>query len=137
MIRETTNPKYLHHSQNFIAHRVYDRSTQGHGPADPEFISQGSRNWAKGRLDTQNFRDRLPNQKPIREPEPKSRPSGSSLWVADESHDAPLWLILDRVTGHVFARVRGSLMWIVAQMRLVAGQLGGTVNDLYYRRATQ
>lgn len=133
MIRETTNPKYLNHTQKFRPYKVYERS----GPSEPEYLSQASRDWSQGKLSTENFRDRLPHEAPIREPEPDSnpRPKGSSIWIADQSPDAPLWYIKDRTTGHILARVRGSLVWVVDQMRLMAHQLGGLVNDLFYQRA--
>lgn len=83
------------------------------------------------------FRDRLPHGAPETIPnhEPEPRHNGSCLQLFDEAHDAPLWLIVDRTTGVVFARVRGSLMWIVDQIKLAAYQLGGLETDLYYRRA--
>jgi hypothetical protein len=59
------------------------------------------------------------------------------MWIADEAPDAPLWFIRDMSTDHIFARVRGSLPWIVAQMQLLAGQLGGQVSELYYQRARE
>jgi hypothetical protein len=132
MIRETTNPKYHQPAQHSGRVRMLpDR------PAaqiyDGDFVSAGSRDMSKGKPQ-EPFVDRKPHEAPSREPEPKSRPSGSSMWIADEAPDAPLWLVKDRTTGHVFARVRGSLPWIVDQTKLLAGQLGGQVNELYYQR---
>jgi hypothetical protein len=57
------------------------------------------------------------------------------MWIVDQAPDAPLWLIRDRTTHEIFARVRGSLPWIVDQMKLLADQLGGQVSELYYQRA--
>jgi hypothetical protein len=105
---------------------------------DGEHVSQGSRDMTKGKpIAETHFRDRLPHEAPTPnlEPEPRDRPLGSSMWIADEAPDAPLWLVKDVTTGHVFARVRGSLPWIVSQMRLLAGQLGGQEKDLFYQRA--
>ena len=132
MILETTNPKYVQRPQHSGRTRFYERPASE--VYDGDFVSAGSRLMAKGECQSEKFRDRAPNAKPSREPEPRSRPIGSSLTLFDEAHDAPLWLIRDRVTGHIFARVRGSLPWIVDQMKLAAHQLGGRVNDLYYQR---
>lgn len=148
MILETTNPKYKTRPQIPAGRKVY---VQMQDRADLEFISEGSRSMARGELQTEQFADRPPapfvrdpasgrhRQLPLQgntirnlEPEPKTR--GSSLQLFDEAHDAPVWLIIDVVTGAVFARVRGSLAWVVAQVRLAAHQLGGQEKDLYFRR---
>lgn len=147
MILETTNPKYQTRPQIPAGRKVY--LTTGREP-ESDFVSAGSRAMARGELQTEQFADRPPapfvldpasgrhHQLPLqgnpnREPEPKSR--GSSLQLFDEAHDAPLWLIIDVVTGAVFARVRGSLAWVVSQLRLAAHQLGGQEKDLYFKRA--
>jgi hypothetical protein len=135
MILETTNPKYFQRPQHSGRTRFYER------PAsqiyDGEHVSQASRDMTKGKA-VEPFKDRAPNEKPIpsREPEPisYSRPCGSSLWLLDQSADAPLWLIRDRTTDHIFAQVRGSLVWVVNQMKIAAHQMGGQVEDLYYQR---
>lgn len=132
MILETTNPKFKT-APLIPAGRKFSFATQDR--ADLEFISDGSRSMARGELQTEQFVDRLPHQAPIRNREPEPRANRSSMCLFDEAHDAPLWLIIDRTTGHVFARVRGSLPWIVDQVRLAAHQLGGLEQDLYYRRA--
>ena len=133
MILETTNPKYFQKPQVRAGHK-FAFSTNDRN--DLEFMSQGSLSMARGELQTEQFVDRKPNEAPVpilnREPEP--RPSGSSLCLFDEAHDAPLRLIIDATTGYTFARVRGSLPWIVSQMQLAADQLGGKVNELYYRK---
>jgi hypothetical protein len=134
MILETTNPKYQQRPQipagRKFVFREQDRS-------DLEYISQGSLSMARGELQTEQFRDRRPTEAPVpiqnREPEP--RPMGSSLCLFDEAHDAPLWLIIDNQEGCVFARVRGSLTWVVNQLQLAADQLGGKADDLYFRMA--
>jgi hypothetical protein len=140
MILETTNPKFFQKPQ-VPAHRKTYLTTGRE--AEGDHIGESSRsmcrppNLARNMLITEKFVDRKPNEPPVpisnREPEP--RPSGSSLCLFDEAHDAPLWLIIDHQEGCVFARVRGSLAWVVSQMQLAADQLGGKVNDLYYRRA--
>ena len=106
MIRETTNPKYLSPTQIFVPHKVYERP----GRSEPDFASQSSRDMAKPGYVTHNFRDRAPNTTPSREPEPiqESRPRATSLRLKDQAPDAPLWLIVDRVTGHIMARGGGS-----------------------------
>jgi hypothetical protein len=119
MIRETTNPMYKQKPQFSGVRRFYDRPASQ--VYDGDFVSAGSRSMARGELQT--------------EPEPRDGLKGSSMWIAHEASDAPLWLIRDRFTNHIFARVRGSLPWIVDQMKLLADQLGGQVNDLYYQRA--
>ncbi|MBD9544273.1 hypothetical protein IB276_33040 [Ensifer sp. ENS04] len=134
MILETTNPKFKTRSQIPAGRKFYDR------PAseiyDGDFVGASSRSMAKGEAPDPHFVDRKPHEAPIpnREPEPRDRPRGSSMWLADESPDHPLWMIKDIKTGHVMARVRGSLPWIVDQMRLAAHQLGGAENDLFYQR---
>lgn len=134
MILETTNPKYQQRPQIPAFRKVYLTSGR---EAESDFVSAGSRAMARGELQTENFVDRLPHEapKPILNREPPSRPRGSSLCLFDEAHDAPLWLIVDALTGHIFARVRGSLAWVVSQLRLAADQLGGKEQDLYFRRA--
>jgi hypothetical protein len=133
MILETTNPKYQTRPQ-IPAGRKFCLPTQDR--TDLEFISAGSRAMARGELQTEHFVDRKPHEAPIpnRKPEPRDRPRGSSMWLADESPNHPQWLIRDVYTGHIMARVRGSLPWVVDQMRLAAHQLGGAENDLYYQR---
>ena len=134
MILETTNPKYFQKPQ-VPAGRKFAFQTQDRN--DLEYMSQGSLSMSRGELQTEQFRDRRPDEAPVpilnREPEP--RPTASSLCLFDEAHDAPLWLIIDAQEGCVFARVRGSLPWVVSQMQLAAHQLGGQVDNLYYRRA--
>lgn len=105
MILETTNPKYQTRPQIPAGRRYYITTPER---SDLEFISEGSRSMARGELQTEHFVDRKPHEAPIRnlEPEPKSR--GSSLQLFDETHDGPLWLIIDVFTGAVFARVPGS-----------------------------
>ena len=123
-ILETTNPVFFQKPQVPASRRFYERK-----PAeiyDGDYVSQGSRDMCAGRL---------PKHEPEHEPESFVRPNGPSMWIADEHPDAPVWLILDVLTGATFARVRGSLPWIVSQMRLLASQLGGQEKDLYYRRA--
>ncbi|KQS84274.1 hypothetical protein [Rhizobium sp. Leaf383] len=132
MILETTNPKYLTRPQ-IPAGRKF--AFQTHDRADLEYISDGTRSMARGELQTENFVDRKPHEAPIPNREPQPKPRGSSLTLFDEAHDAPLWLIIDLTTGVVFARVRGSLPWVVDQVRLAASQLGGKESDLYYKRA--
>lgn len=138
MIRETTNPKYFQRPLVAAGACLYN-------VPDADFdenlgVGAASRSMARGiETDTQSV-DRMPKQAPIYnpepepEPEPRTRPTGCSLMLFDEAHDAPLWQIIDRTTGVVFARVRGSLMWVVDQIKLAAGQLGGLETDLYYRR---
>lgn len=132
MILETTNPKYKTRPQIPAGRKfflpVQDRS-------DLELISEGSRAMARGELQTEQFVDRLPHEAPKRNLEPEPKPRGTSLCLFDEAHDAPLWLIIDHVTGVVFARVRGSLTWVVDQLRLAAHQLGGHEKNLYFKRA--
>lgn len=136
MILETTNPKYFQRPQVSGRIRMIERNPSD--IYDGDFVSAGSRNMAKGQEPEANFKDRAPNEAPRTiqslEPEPRLRPRGSSMWLADESPNHPLWMIKDLVTGHVMARVRGSLPWIVSQMQLAAEQLGGQVNELYYQR---
>jgi hypothetical protein len=134
MILETTNPKYKTRPQ-IPAGRKFSFATQDR--VEAEYMSHGSRAMSRGELQTEQFVDRKPHEapKPIRNREPEPRPNRSSLTLFNETHDAPLWLIIDRTTGHIFARVRGSLPWIVDQVRLAAHQLGGAEKDLYYRRA--
>lgn len=131
MILETTNPKYQTRPLIPAGRKVY--LTTGR-EAESDFVSEGSRAMARGELQTEQFVDRKPHEAPIRNREPEPRVRGSSLCLFDEAYDAPVWLIIDHVTGVVFARVRGSLSWVVGQMQLAADQLGGKVNDLYYRR---
>jgi hypothetical protein len=133
MIRETTNPMYKQKPQFSGVRRFYDRPASQ--VYDGDFVSAGSRSMARGELQTEDFRDRAPKEAKSSEPEPRDGLKGSSMWIAHEASDAPLWLIRDRFTNHIFARVRGSLPWIVDQMKLLADQLGGQVNDLYYQRA--
>lgn len=135
MILETTNPKYKTRAQIPAGKRFYEPRATDH--YDGDFVSAGSRAMARGELQTEHFVDRKPHEAPKqnREPEPASRPRCSSLRLFDEAYDAPLWLIIDIQTGAVFARVRGSLPWIVDQVRLAAHQLGGKERDLYYKRA--
>jgi hypothetical protein len=137
MILETTNPKYKQRPQISAGKKFY-------GPRDPseiydgDFVSAGSRSMARGEAADPTFVDRKPHEapKPNRELEPRDRPRGSSMWLADEAHDAPMWLIIDLHTGHVMARVRGSLPWVVSQLKLAAHQLGGQEHDLYFQRGT-
>ncbi len=131
MILETTNPKYFQKPLVPAHRRVY--LTTGR-EAESDFVSEGSRAMARGELQTEQFVDRKPHEAPIPNREPEPRRIGSSLTLFDEAHDAPVWLIIDIITGVVFARVRGSLPWVVSQMRLAAHQLGGHEKDLYYRR---
>jgi len=134
MILETTNPKYQQPAQHSGRVRMINRSPSE--IYDGDFVSAGSRHMSQGQP-VEPFRDRLPNEAPSREPEPKSRPTGSSMWIADQHPDAPLWWIKDLTTHHIFAQVRGSLPWVVDQMKLLAGQLGGQVSELYYQRAME
>lgn len=135
MILETTNPKYLTASQNWPVHQVVVRPGMG----EAEWCSQSSREMSKPGYTAHNFKDRAPDAIPNREPEPRAiRQQATSLRLKDEAPDAPLWLIIDRITGHILARVRGSLPYIVFQCRIVAAHMGGDFSDLYYRKeATQ
>lgn len=147
MILETTNPKYFQRPQIPAGRKFYEPRSANE-IYDGDFVSAGSRSMAKGEAPEVQFVDRGPPRwekdargrwvaapipNPSREPEPTPR-RGSSMWLADESPDHPLWMIRDVHTGHVMARVRGSLNWVVAQMRLVAHQLGGAEGDLFYQR---
>ncbi|WP_037079284.1 hypothetical protein [Neorhizobium vignae] len=132
MILETTNPKCQTRPQIPAGRKFYTNQQER---SDLEYISEGSRSMARGELQTEHFVDRKPHEAPIPNREPEPRPRGSSLCLFDEAHDAPLWLIIDIITGAVFARVRGSLPWIVDQVRLAATQLGGKERDLYFKRA--
>ena len=109
-ILETTNPKYAHRAE-FAGTRIH--CERGEPEVCDSLGGQWSRDVAKSPVVA----------------------IGSSIWVADEKPDAPLWFVIDRVTGVTFARVRGSLPWIVSQVKLVATQLGGSAADLYYRKA--
>lgn len=123
-ILETTNPAYFQRPQVPASRVFYERKPSE--IYDGDFVSQGSRDMARGVEPQHEY-----------EPEPQpqfSRPNGPSMWIADEYPDAPRWLVIDRTTGHVMARVRGSLPWVVSQIQLLAHQLGGQANDLYYRR---
>jgi hypothetical protein len=133
MIRETTNPKYQQPAQHSGKVRILaNRNTEFY---EGDFVSASSRDMSKGIPPQPNFVDRKPHEAPSREPEPRDRPLGSSMWILDQDSSAPLWFIKDRTTHHIFAQVRGSLPWIVDQMKLLADQLGGQVNELYYQRA--
>lgn len=133
MILETTNPKYRTKSYAWPVHQVVVRPGMG----EAQWCSEASRDMAKPGYVTHNFLDRAPNTIPSREPEPDARadrPKATSLRLRDEHPHAPLWLIVDRITGHIMARVRGSLPYIVFQTKLVAAHHGGDFNDLYYRK---
>lgn len=123
MILETTNPKYKQPPQVPAVRKIVVRNVEHDD-------NLGSGSWSKDRASgrrERNFHEHDP------ESDPRPIPKGSSIWIADESPDAPLWLILDRVTGVTFARVRGSLPHVVSQIKLVAHQLGGQERDLYYQ----
>ncbi|WP_454287243.1 hypothetical protein [Rhizobium arsenicireducens] len=127
MILETTNPKYAQRAQ-FCGTRIHYERVE-----PQEYDGLGGGQWSREVAKSADFRERHPIHEP--EPELPVVSIGSSIWVADEKPDAPLWFVIDRVTGVTFARVRGSLPWIVSQVRLVATQLGGSAADLYYRKA--
>lgn len=137
MILETTNPLYHQRPQIPAGKKFYGPRNSAE-IYDGDFVGAGSRSMARGDAPDIGFKDRAPTEAPLTiqslEPEPSLRPRGSSMWLADEAPDAPLWMIKDLLTGHVMARVRGSLPWVVSQMRLAACQLGGSENDLYYQR---
>lgn len=91
--------------------------------------SLGAGAWSKDRAS--NRPEIIPE--PEHEPEWRVKTRPFSIQVPD----APVWIILDRTTGCTFARVRGSLLWVVNQLRSVASQLGGLEYDLYFKRAEQ
>ena len=124
-ILEVTNPIYHQEPQIVAGRKFYGPRTDA-DIYDGDFVSEGSRSMARGTAPEPEFKDRLPYEAPVpllsHEPDldldPK--PTQSSLWIADEHPDARLWHIIDLTTGHVFARVRGSLPWVVGQVRLAA-----------------
>lgn len=126
MILETTNPKYQQPPQVPGIRKIINRNIEFDD-------SLGAGSWSRDKAANRPDPVPVPVHEPELDPRPTSR--GSSLWIADQDPDAPLWLILDRVTGVTFARVRGSLPWVVSQLRLAAHQLGGHESDLYFKRA--
>lgn len=121
MILETTNPKYFRPPQVPAVRKVINRVIEFD---DSLGAGAWSRDVSAGRVVA---------HEPEHEPESRIAVPKSSIFIMDERHDAPVWLILDRITGVTFARVRGSLPWIVSQMQMLATQLGGLESDLYYQ----
>jgi hypothetical protein len=124
MILETTNPKYAMPAQVPAVRKCVFRTIDYDD-------SLGAGAWSKDRAS--NRPEIIPE--PEHEPEWRVKARPFSIQVLDQAPDADLWLILDRTTGATFARVRGSLVWVVNQLRSVASQLGGLENDLYFKRA--